>query len=292
MIEPNMRIAFFGGEPLGVAALEALAQAQMLPTLIVCNPDRPQGRNLVMTPPPVKVWAMEHGIETFQPESLSKREALGPLVEGSWDLFIVVAYGSIIPKDILSLPSKGTINVHPSLLPELRGASPIRTSLLRNLQGAGVSIMLMDEKMDHGPILASKPSPIDFPIPGRDFDALLAEEGASLLTETIPRFLSGEIIPTEQDHSKATYTEKISKQMGELQLDPFNLPQGKDAYDIYLKICAYDGWPSAFFFYKDERIKITKAHWLHEGEGALCIVKVIPEGKKEMDFDTFLATQS
>ena len=125
------KIVFFGGEPLGLPALEALVRAGLTPQLVVCNPDRPSGRGLELTPPRIKTWATEHGIAVFQPTSYKNEEARLKLVETEWDLFIVVAYNFILPKWLLDLPKYGTINMHPSLLPKLRGMSPIRTAILR-----------------------------------------------------------------------------------------------------------------------------------------------------------------
>lgn len=146
----------------------------------------------------------------------------------------------------------------------------------------------MDERMDHGPILAQIPLRLPQPILGSKADVTLAKMGGDLLADTIPKWLNGEITPQEQDHAAATYSTKITKQMGELSLDPLNLPQGKEAYDAYLKICAFDVWPSTFFFYNNKRIKITDASLTAEPDMRLVIHRVIPEGKKEMDFDVFL----
>lgn len=288
----KLKIAFFGGEPLSIPVLEELALKEIVPTLVVCNPDRPQGRELEVTPPPIKMWALQNSIATFQPESLKERETLSELTSQDWDLFVVVAYSQIMPKWLIELPKFGTVNLHPSLLPKLRGASPIRTGILEGLQDIGVTIMLMDEKLDHGPILDQQAVPLSFPIKGRELDATLAKVGGRLLADVIPRWTAGEITPKEQNHENATFSKKITKEMGELKIDPFNLPSGKEAYETYLKICAFDGWPSTFFFYNNKRIKITEAFLSDTGEQKLEIARVIPEGKKEMAFETFLNRSS
>lgn len=283
-METKPKIAFFGTPDIAVWVLQELAE-NFVPDLIVTNPDRPQGRGLQLSAAPVKIWAKENNIPVFQPETLLDKDGLEPITSQHWDLFIVVAYGLIMPKWFIEIPKHGTINLHPSLLPKLRGASPIRTSILEGLKDAGVTIMLMDEKMDHGPILEQEPALFSFPLPGRILDKKLAQQGGELLAKVIPLWLQGKITPQEQDHSKATYAKKITKEMGELKIDPFALPVGEEAYDIYLKICAFDGWPGTFFFHDSKRIKITEAVLT---AGKLEILKVIPEGRKEMLFSDFI----
>lgn len=287
MHDTNLKVVFFGGEPLGVPALEALFKANIIPDLVVCNTDKPVGRDHIVTLPPVKIWAQEHDIEVLQPDSLKDQTVIDTLTKTPWDLFIVVAYSKILPKVLVDFPKFGTINLHPSLLPKLRGASPIRTSILEGLKDTGVTIMLMDELMDHGPILAQKRIEVEEPILGRDLDTRLSKEGAELLAKTIPSFINGEISPNAQDHTQATYCSKITKDMGELQIDPFNLPMGAPALEAMRKICAFDGAPGTFFIHEGKRIKITDA-LLEKSEPKLIILRVIPEGKKEMDFGVYL----
>ena len=285
MEQSPYKIAFFGTPDIAVWALEELDDFGFTPQLIVTNPDRPQGRKMLLTPPPVKVWAQEHGVPIFQPESLTKPEDLSPLTSQAWDLFVVVAYGQIMPKWFIDLPKFGTLNLHPSLLPKLRGASPIRSAILNNMQDVGVSIMLMDEKMDHGPLLAQMATPLPEPVPGRKLDFTLAKQGGDLLADTIPKWIRGEIIPQEQDHTQATYSKKITKDMGELALDPFNLPQGEEAEHMLLKIYALDGNPGTFFMHNGIRVKINQAHL---EEGKLILDSVTPQNKKEMPFTNYL----
>jgi methionyl-tRNA formyltransferase len=287
-METKPKIAFFGTPQIAVWVLQELEAAGIVPDLVVTNPDRQQGRGLKITPTPVKNWAMQRNIPVIQPQSLLKKEELDPALAEPWDLFVVVAYGLILPKWFIELPKFGTINLHPSLLPKLRGASPIRTSILEGMKDTGVTIMLMDEKMDHGPILDQEAALLPFPVEGQVLDEALASQGGKLLAKVIPRWVAGQITPKEQDHAEATYSKKITKEMGELILDPFHLPRGKEAYDIYLKICAFDGWPGTFFFFKNKRIKITEAFLSDEQDASLEINKVIPEGKKEISFKEFL----
>ncbi len=290
---PNqLRFVYFGGEPLGVPVLEKLQAAGYTPSLIVCNPDRPAGRKLQLTPPPVKVWALANNIPVFQPETLKDKSVLTPLTSESFDLFIVVAYNRIMPCWLIELPAHKTINVHPSLLPQYRGASPIRTAILEdNPTAVGVSIMLMDKEMDHGPILAQSAyivPPEDWPIDGQALDATLAEIGGFLLAETLPNWVAGTITPIEQDHARATYCSKIAREDSELIIDPHHLPAGEAAAQVLRKIRAYAGWPGTFFVHENARIKIVDAS-LSTG-GVLQIHEVTPAGKNTQPFSQYLAS--
>jgi methionyl-tRNA formyltransferase len=280
-----LKIAFFGSPEIAVIVLEELKQAGYLPALVVTNPDRPQGRGMVLTPTPVKAWAQTHTIKTIELTSLKNSGDVPEITSEHWDLFIVVAYGLIMPRWLLDLPKHGTLNVHPSLLPKLRGASPIRTSILEGMKDTGVTIMLMDEKMDHGPILVQQPTKLTYPIPGRILDENLAHQGGLLLCDIIPKWIAGEITPTQQNHEEATFCGKITKDMGELQIDPHNLPTGDAAYQIVLKVAAFDGWPGTFFFHEGKRVKIVDAGMSAD---QLAISRVIPEGKKEIDFTKWI----
>lgn len=287
MTNQTIRFAYFGGEPLGVPVLESLKAASLLPTLIVCNPDRPVGRKQVLTPPPVKVWAEAHGIPVFQPESCKDATLLTPLLKDTFDLFVVVAYNFILPKWLIEHPTHHTINVHPSLLPKFRGASPIRSAILADERVTGATVMLMDAKMDHGPILAQDVVEIpeaEWPMSGPELDELLARRGGDLLVKTIPAWVGGAITPQAQDHTQATYCGKITKEMAEVEIDPFHLPTGQAARAIYLKIQAFAGAPVAFFKHEGKRFKITAAHLTAAQE--LVIESIIPEGKKETPFRT------
>lgn len=281
------RIAFFGGEPLGLPALEALVRAGLSPSLVVCNPDRPSGRGQNLQAPRIKLWAQGQGIEVFQPTSYKDKDALSKLTDTQWDLFVVVAYNFILPKWFLELPKHGVINVHPSLLPKLRGASPIRTALLENRRDeVGVSIMLMDEKMDHGPLLAQAPVTLnEWPMSGPILDDVLALAGSEMLTNTITKLLAGTITPTEQDHDSATYTKKFEKADAQLNLDPFNLPIGDEAFKTLCKIHAFAGMSDCFFIDNGTRVKIKAATIEND---CLTILRVIPEGKKEISFSDYI----
>lgn len=281
----KLKIAFFGTPDIAAIVLDELKAVGIVPSLIITNPDRPVGRKQTLTSPPVKVWSKANNIEVLQPQSLKQNSEIVQSI-GLCDLSVVVAYGKILPKKMLDIPKYGTLNVHPSLLPKFRGASPIRSAILADERETGVTIMLMDEEMDHGPIVAQQPIEIakeNWPIKGRELDEGLARLGGALLATTIPDWVAGTIEAKEQDHTKATYCKKITKADGEIDLSA-------DAYQNYLKFCAYDGWPGTFFFAKKEgagriRVKITDAEYK---DGAFVISRVIPEGKNAVPYETFL----
>jgi len=277
---------FFGTPRFAVYTLQSLEEAGILPDVVVTAPDKPAGRGLQLKEPPVKEWALARDIPVLQPANLKEEsEAMNLIRNSEWDIFIVSAYGKLLPKDILALPKYGTLNVHPSLLPRFRGASPIESQILADERETGVTIMLMDEEMDHGPILAqASVTPEEWPLKARVLEEMLATIGGELLAETLVPYM-GQKIPLEpQDHSKATLTKKIEKADGEISL-------ADDPYQNYLKYCAYDGWPGVFFIYEKNagqkiRVKITDAEYKN---GVFTPLKVIPEGKKEIPYQTFLA---
>ena len=279
-------IVFFGTPAFATAILDELAVAKIIPSLIVTSPDAPKGRKHILTPPEAKVWAQSHGISVLQPTSLTSNAEIAPLINTDWDLFIVAAYGKKLPADILALPKYGTLNVHPSLLPKFRGASPIRSAILADKRETGVSIMLIDDELDHGPIIAQARVELEkseWPPRATFFEQLLAHAAGQLLAETIPLWIKGTITPEEQKHKQATFSQKITKEMGKIELS-------SNPYQNLLKIRAYDGWPGTYFMHtrngKNTRIKITDAELAPDG--TLHILRIIPEGKKEMAYDDFL----
>lgn len=280
-----MKFAFFGTPEIAAIALEEMATFGVVPSLIVANLDAPVGRKHTITPPPTKTWGEARGIPVFQPTSLKNRDELTPLTKNDWDFFVVFAYGKLIPEWLIELPKYGTINAHPSLLPKLRGASPIRSTLLSDLSACGVTIMQMDRELDHGPILFQQPVELPRPVPGRELDRTLSLIAGDLLVHVTRELVAGTITPTPQNHEAATFCTKISKEMAELSLDPYHLPSGDEAFLLYRTICAFDGWPEAFFIHDGKRFKI-KAAELTEG-GTLRITRIVPEGKTETDFTAY-----
>jgi methionyl-tRNA formyltransferase len=280
-----MKIAFFGTPDLAVTALLEMESFGLVPSLLVTTPDAPVGRKQLLTPPPTKVWATERNIPVFQPTSLKNREDLTPLTATDWDVFVVFAYGKIMPQWLLSLPKYGTINAHPSLLPKLRGASPIRSTLLHDLSAAGVTIIQMDAEMDHGPILYQQPVTLEEPVSGTELDRTMSLICGDLLAHVLQELPKGTLIPQEQKHEEATFCTKITKDMAELHLDPYALPSGQDAQDMYRKICAFAGWPETFFIHDGKRFKIKAAHL--DESGTLQIDRIVTEGKNESDFSNY-----
>jgi methionyl-tRNA formyltransferase len=281
-----MKFAFFGTPNLAEIALTEMETFGVRPSLIVTTPDAPVGRKQIMTPPPVKVWAEERDIPVIQPTTLKNKEGLDALTDNEWDFFVVFAYGKIMPEWLLSLPKYGTINAHPSLLPKLRGASPIRSTLLTDLSACGVTIMQMDAELDHGPILYQQTVELyDQAIPGRELDRILSLICGDLLVHVMRELPQGNITPAPQNHAEATFCTKITKDMAELNIDPLNLPTGEAAREAYRKICAFDGWPETFFIHNGKRFKIKTAH-LEDNE-TLVIERIVPEGKSETDFQNY-----
>jgi methionyl-tRNA formyltransferase len=276
------KIAFFGTPDIGVYVLEELERAGVAPSLVVTNPDTPQGRKMIMTETPVARFARERGIPVLKYQTLKDPSIHEVLRASGAELFIVAAYGKIIPKAILDLPKHGTLNMHPSLLPKLRGASPIRSAILNNEYPTGVSVMVLTEGLDEGPVVAQEIVPIEgseWPLQGRALDERLARAGGALLARILPDWLHGSITPKEQDHAHATYSSKITKEMAEIDLED-------DATENLRKIRAFDGWPGAYFFHEKDgvrtRIKIIDAEIR---DNALVFTRVVPEGKKEMAYE-------
>ncbi|MBI2096071.1 MAG: methionyl-tRNA formyltransferase [Candidatus Taylorbacteria bacterium] len=280
-----MKFVFFGSSRFSVYVLEELAKAGLTPFLIVSLPPSPKGRGLKVSSNIVTNWAKAHHLPCLEPQKLDSA-FLSTLSAKSCTLFLVASYGKIIPKNILDIPEHGTLNLHPSLLPKYRGPSPIQTQILRDEKEVGVTIMLADEKTDHGPIVSScKLQASSFklwPTKSQELERELARVGGRLLAETIPKWISGKIKSAPQDHDKATYTKKLSKKDGEID-------SSADPYQNFLRIQAMAEWPGAHFFAeKGEekiRVKITDASFENE---KLIIKKVVPEGRKEMSYDEFL----
>lgn len=272
-------------------ALEELKTRRFLPAFIVTTPDKPRGRKMILTPTPVKIWAEENKIETADPESLRNNSDLVSKLAGlDCDLFLVASYGKIIPKEIFEIPKLKTLNIHPSLLPKYRGASPIQAQILNDEKEIGVTIIEIDEEMDHGLIVAQKKIEEEISLGRKKLEKILATEGAGLFVQILPDWVAGETKPRAQDEKSAIYCKKISKEMGELQIDLGNL--SKNARENFLKIKAFEDWPTAYFFIERNgrwtRVIVTDAVFENN---SLKILKVIPEGKKEMTFADFLRGQ-
>jgi len=271
------RIAFFGTPEFAVFVLEELKKKNIIPDVLVTAPDKPKGRKLVVTPPPAKIWAKENDIAVIQPESLKNGLALP---DKEYDLFIIAAYGKIIPKSILDMPKYGSLNVHPSLLPEFRGASPIQSAILEANE-TGTTIMLMDEELDHGPIIMQEIISDQLPIERSVLEKKLAKLGGKLLSEVIPEWIAKNIDPQEQDHERATYTKKITKEDGLIDLKANGLVN-------YRKFCAFLGWPGTYFFTEKDGKKVRVIIKNAELKGGKFKIKtVLPEGKTVINWEDF-----
>jgi methionyl-tRNA formyltransferase len=283
----ELRYAFFGTGPLAESVLAALYNAGYEPSLVVTKPDAPQGRHMQITPPHIKTWAEMKHISTFQPESLKDLPNDSPLHTEEYDLFIVASYGKIIPHELLDLPKKGVLNVHPSLLPHYRGPSPIESALLDGIMTTGVSIMKLDSGMDTGPILVQSAFIIDPSATAGMLEVECGQLGGELLVQSLPHYMDGTLVPKEQE-GEASVCKKITKELGEITL-------ATNGAEVQRKFRALTPWPSVYFFHdhkgKSIRVKVTGVDLLVTGSETLVakdiITKVIPEGKHEISFEEF-----
>ena len=277
----NIKFAFFGTPDVASETLEILKSNGYIPSLIITSPDKPKGRKMLITPPPVKVWATENNIPCLQPEKLDE-EFIYNLKPITYNLFIVVAYGKILPEDLINSPKFGSINIHYSLLPKYRGASPVESAILNGDVKTGVTIQKMEYKMDSGPIVTQEKVEIFPDEKAPELRERLIKIGGELLVKTLNTTplpfghspLSGGNL-TPQNENEATYCKKIKKEDGLIDLEA--LPPS----DLYNKFRAYATWPRTFFFQNGKRIIITDAKL---EDNKFVIKKVIPEGGKETDY--------
>lgn len=277
----STRFAFFGTPLLAVEILDALAQTGFVPALVVTMPDKPQGRSMEITPPPVKKWALAHNVEILQPETLDD-QFIAALKSRTINVGIVVAYGKILPQTLFDAVPNGLYNVHYSLLPRWRGATPVEAAILAGDKETGVSIQRMVYQLDAGPLVAVEKTGID---PNETAPALrtrLNTIAMQMLVSLMPRLLDGSVSVSGQDTTQKTTCGKISKEDGLISLSD------EPALN-YRKYLAYFGWPGIYTFFERSgtkiRVVITKARFEN---GALVIESVIPEGKREMSYQDFL----
>lgn len=256
----DLKIAYMGTPDFAAIPLADLIEAGYDVAFVVTMPDRAKGRGKKMSPPPVKVIAQAHGIPVFQPEGKEDFPGVADeLKKAGIDLVIVAAYGRILPKEILDLPSLGCINIHASLLPRHRGASPIQSAILAGDEETGVSLMYMNEAMDEGDVFAFAKTPMGRKTAGELFDEL-AKLGSRLLLENLDGILSGSIERTPQDQGKATYSSKIKK---EDSLIDFS----KSAEEISNLVRAMNPAPGARTNQGEKMLIITEAEALKDEEG-------------------------
>lgn len=247
--QPRVRVLFMGTPTFAVPSLRGLVAAGYDVAMVVTQPDRPAGRGGQLTPPPIKVAALELGLAVIQPPKLRPPEVVAELQAVGYDLAVVAAYGEILRPNVLTIPAHGNLNVHASLLPAYRGAAPINAAILNGDSTAGVTIMLMDVGMDTGPMLASRAIPIQPEDTTGTLTPKLAMLGAELLIARLPRYLSGELQPEAQDDALATYTRPLHKDDGRVDWT-------QHAARIERLLRAYDPWPGAFTTWQGKRLKL------------------------------------
>jgi len=269
----SIKIVFFGTSEFAVPTLKALIRAQYEVAAIITQPDKPVGRKQVLSPPPIKTVAKKLGLKIFQPQSL-KNETLENLLKIKnsklkIDFGVVAAYGKIIPKRYLDVPKYGFTNIHPSLLPKYRGPSPVQTAIMNGEKETGITIMKMDEQIDHGPILAKREFSIfNFQFSNsKDLEKKLAELGAKLLIETLPKYISGQIKPESQDHGQATFTKLLTREDGLIDWN-------KTAEEIYNQIRALNPEPGTWTIWKNKVLNILSCDI--NPDGTTC--DVVPSG--------------
>lgn len=256
-----IRTVFFGSPDFAVPTLDALIDSPYRPVAVVAQPDRGAGRGRKLRRPPVAERAAEAGIAVLQPARLRDPEAVAALAALAPDLQIVAAYGQLLPPAVLEAPRHGTLNVHASLLPRWRGASPVSAAIAAGDAETGATIMLVDETEDTGPILAQRATAIGARETAGELSDRLARLGASLLLETLPRWLAGELKPQAQDAALATRARRVRKDAGRID---WALPAAQLARNVR----AYTPWPGAFTELGGQRVRLAAAA-VEEGGGAM-----------------------
>ena len=286
-----MRLIFMGTPAFAVLTLEALLAAGHEIALVLSQPDKPAGRGRQLVPPPVAALAREQGLPLLQPRGLRSPEVQARLADAAPEAIVVAAYARLLPAAVLELPPFGCLNVHPSLLPHHRGPAPIQGALLAGDAVTGTSIILLEERMDAGPILAQEPTPI---APADDAETLeprLAEQGARLLVTTLPRWAAREIEPIVQDEAAATYTHLISKEEGRLDWT-------RPAAALWRQVRAFAGWPGAYTTWRGQPLKVLRAtleperpadlapgtvYWVAEGRPSAGVAVAAGDGGLRLD---------
>ncbi len=292
-------IIFFGTPEFAVPTLKALVSKKEKIVLVVTQPDKPKGRGKIIQPCEIKKIALEFGLNLAQPEKLRDESFIKKLKELNPEFGVVVAYGKILPKEILEIPKYGCINLHASLLPKYRGAAPVQWALIKGEKITGVTTMLIDEGVDTGPVLLQREVPIEDEDNAQTLAHKLSTVGAELIIETIEKMRKKEIKP-EPQKGEPSYAPQLRKEDGKIK---WNL----SAREIFNLIRGTYPWPCAYSFLRNERLKIIKAEVLEgvapagsvvkaknelivgTGNGLLRILLIQPEGKKVMTAKEFLS---
>jgi len=278
MNKENLNFIFWGTPDVASETLEILKQSGFLPNVIITTPDAKVGRGLKIQSSPVALFAQNNKIPCLKPEILDEELSL-QLSTLNFELSVVVAYGKIIPDEIINMPKLGSINIHYSLLPKYRGASPVESAILNGDKVTGVTIQKMIYKLDAGPILAKEEIEIGKDEKAGELRARLIKIGAELLIKILPDFIEGKIKETPQNESKVTHCKKIKKENGMIGLND----AGEKNYN---KFRAYATWPRTYFFKDGKSGKRTIITEAKLEDGKFIIKKVIPEGGKETDYKT------
>jgi methionyl-tRNA formyltransferase len=295
-----------GSPEFAVPTLERLVLNQYQVVAVYTQPDRAAGRGRALVSPPVKLAAQSLGLEVVQPPSLKEAGVVAWLAQFRPEVIVVAAFGQILPRAVLDIPRFGAVNVHPSLLPRFRGASPVAAAILAGDEFSGVSIMLMDKGLDTGPVLARAQVPISALDTTGSLTARLSLVGARLLVEALGHYLRGELTSKPQNEAEATYSGAISKEEGEID---WHLP----AIEIWRRVRAFHPWPGCYTRWQGKQLKIIEALPLTEGkafkvgevvaltstaafgvgtgDGVLGILRVQREGKRVMSAVEFLRGQ-
>ena len=297
-----MRIIFMGTPDFSVGTLEALVEAGHEVCLVVTQPDKPKGRGKEMQYTPVKEAALKYGIEVYQPRRIREAECVEKLRQYNADIMVVIAFGQIIPKEILEMVPYGCVNVHASLLPKYRGAAPIQWSIIDGEAVTGVTTMQMDEGLDTGDMLLKTEVPITAEETGESLHDKLAKAGAALCVETLAKLQEGSIVPKKQGESPTAYAKMLDKKLG-------NIDWTKSAVEIERLVRGLNSWPSAYTYWNKKVVKIWKASvtdeksneqagtvvkvekdgfYVQTGNGLLKVLELQISGKKRMDAGAFL----
>lgn len=279
------KVIFVGTGRFALPILKAVIDCPFFEiAFIVTSPNKLAGRKKELTPPPVKQAASN--LLILQPKKIE--DIKEKILKEKPDLAVLADYGQIIPKDILDIPRLGFVNIHPSLLPKYRGPSPIQTSILNGEKKTGISIMLMDGKMDHGPIISQKEIEISSDDTYQSLEEKLSQEAAVFLMEVLPQYIKGEIKPKEQNEEEVSYTKILTREDGKIDLN-------QTAAEIEKKVRAFYPWPGAWTILNNKRVKIIKAKVTEKKDEALKTAKgfllpetVQPEGKRPMSWKEFL----
>ena len=295
-----MRIVFMGTPDFAVPCLQRLYDTGNDVCAVFCQPDKPQGRKMVLTPPPVKVRALELGIPVFQPATLKTDESYEELKNLHPELTVVVAYGKILPQRVLDIPEHGCINIHASLLPELRGAAPIQWAVINGLEETGVTSMQMNAGLDTGDMLLSSKVKIGENETSEELWDRLSLLAPDVLEKTLEDLKAGRLNPVKQDDSESTYAPLLSKEISQVDWNA-------DCGTVHNKIRGLYSWPCAVTFINGKKIKLIKSikHPQLSGQpgqviesdgrliiacktGAVEIITLQAEGKKAMSASDYL----